>query len=115
MRTLCVLESFKYTIRLVDCEELKMLDKYVVVPDVSLLIKIVDASHSYTTPATYSCNVVSSSTSYAGAGEEVFMISHRIRYTELDEGVLLRVQGPLYVTNNYKLVNLDIAKVRLIS
>ncbi|MEM1600943.1 MAG: hypothetical protein QXH57_02120 [Sulfolobales archaeon] len=107
--------GFKYTIRLVDCEHQLLMKDYVVLPEVTLLVKIVDVTHSHTTPATYLCSVVSSNTSYIKSRDSITLLTHRIRFTELYEGLMLRVQAPAYLMKNRTLVNLDIAKVDLLS
>ncbi len=107
--------GFKYTVRLVDCEHPIVLRDYSMLPEVTLLARIIDSTHSYTTPATYLCEVVSSNTYYVGLGGKVILMTHRIRFTELGEGLILQVKAPLYLTNDYNLVNLDIAEVRLIT
>lgn len=107
--------GFKYTIRLVDCRHSVLMKDYTVLPEVILLVKIVDTTHSYTTPATYLCSVVSSNTSYIRSRDDVTLLTHRIRFTELYEGLMLRVQAPAYLMKNRTLINLDIARVDLIS
>lgn len=107
--------GFKYTIRLVDCGHSLLMKDYTVLPEVTLLVKIVDATRSHTTPATYLCNVVNSNTSYIRSGDDVTLLTHRIRFTEMYEGLMLKVRAPAYLMKNRTLVNLDIAKVNIIS
>ncbi len=102
-----VFKGYRYTIRLINCEDPgTLVSDYVVIPDETLILRVVDNSHSYTTPAIYWCELISPTTYYSS---RVKLVTHRIRYSELGVGTLLRTRTPLYVLSNYNVVNLDIA------
>ncbi|MDW7969234.1 MAG: hypothetical protein RMH77_02370 [Sulfolobales archaeon] len=110
-----VFKGFKYTVRLVNCEDTITLRDYITLPEVSLLVKVCDSTRSFTTPAYYLSEVVSSNSSYVGFRSKVILITHRIKFTELGDGALIAVHGPAYLMSNQVLINLDLARVELIS
>ncbi len=101
--------EIKFTLRFVNCERIKpLLGPYVDVRPAELLVKVV--ASDYRTPSVIEVEVVRSSTKVPST---LYLVSHRVRFTEIPEGTLISIDGLVRLAlSSLHLVNLDESTVR---
>lgn len=102
----------KVTIRIVNCDRIqKLLGPYLDSRNAELVVKV--AESDYRTPTTLRASVVRASIL---VDQYVYLISHRVRFTELPVETVLHVDGAVMRNSLGNLVvNLDEAEVKWIS
>ncbi len=107
-----VFKGYRYTLRLVRCDRNPILTDYVVIPNNDLVVKVVDTDFPYITPTTYVCEVIKS-TNHIYNFQNTTLLTHRIRYTEIEIGTLLMIKGSIYLSGDTSLINLDLPDTRV--
>lgn len=105
-------KGYRYTLRLVRCDRNITLTDYITIPNNELVVKVINADLPYTTPAIYVCEVIKSN-NHVYNFQYVTLLTHRIRYTEIEEGTLLMIKGSIYSSGNRSLINLDLPDTKV--
>ncbi len=104
-----VYREVRFTLRFVNCERIKpLLGPYVDVRPAELLVKV--TASDYRTPSVIEVEVIRSSTRVPST---LYLVSHRVRFTEIPEGTLISIEGLVRLAlRGLHLVNLDESIVR---